>query len=1061
MALDQAGLQLIADGVSQYVSDLNKADDKTNSFYKTLGSSDKSANAFQKVITGALIHVGAALVDFAAQGAKAIGGFVKESVNLAGDFESGMKEFQSVAGKGIDTKGLKQFRDLFLKIGKELPVSTSEVQLAATEMIKGGIDPATIAAGGLRQNIQFAAAAMGGDLVKAAEISSKIMGGWAGVNATAADKAAFLTHATDMLAKAANASSTDVEGLSQGIFNAQGIARTAGVSFDDLTTTLAELAPRFASSSEAGNSLKNMIVRLQPTTQPAIDAMTALGIYTEKTGSAFYDAQGNFVGFERASQILQDSLKGLTKEQQAATLQQIFGNDAMGSAAALAELGAKGYQNMAGALNEANGVADAAAIKQQGFNVSLDNVKGSIEAMQITIGTALLPVLGDLLDNYITPGVNNLTAFAETFLKMVPAIAASNDPLQTFLNALKVAAPGMLDTITAIENVKDKISVVAEYLQVNVVPVLSDVADWLQTNIPLAAQATADFWNNTLYPALVKVKDFLVNDAYPAFATAVDWLKTNIPAAAKTTADFWGTTLYPTLKKINDYIQDNIFVTFSELAEKYLKNITKSSDTFSASWNSTLLPALQKVGAYIGQQLNQEWAKADVWLAAVQKTGELFMAFWNNVLWPGMQKVGTYLKDNLGPFFSDLGVELDRQVGPAIRGIVDWFGKLTSGIDGTSNAIQDNISWLKGMADSFRNLELPAWLQPGSPTPLEIGLIGIGKAIQGVVPGLSAMGAGMKEVGTQITDAFVNTDIVDMLTSLGDDAMAGFGKGLKSGLRGVMSIIDSAANSVEDAFKGALDAHSPSQRMVPIGEWVIQGFVQGMQDELPVLTTFVDSFGADLIGKMGDIADQIQGVIADAFGATASIDRQAASNLDKLKDVLPEYLDYTKGALAQAQSEAQRFEDPAQGAKYYAMKSKQILEYAKLQKDLADAETAEDRARIQQQMLLINAAQSAEIAQFNANQQSAQGPLAGIAGQINDIMKTLSGQNLTDDQIHMVDMLAGLFQQLSAPQSNPYANPTTTMPNVTNSQTINMPVYTNQSPAVVRDSMAVMGASLL
>jgi hypothetical protein len=39
-----------------------------------------------------------------------------------------------------------------------------------------------------------------------------------------------------------------VKELSLGIFNAQGIAKAAGVSFDDLTTTLAELAPRFASS---------------------------------------------------------------------------------------------------------------------------------------------------------------------------------------------------------------------------------------------------------------------------------------------------------------------------------------------------------------------------------------------------------------------------------------------------------------------------------------------------------------------------------------------------------------------------------------------------------------------------------------------------------------------------------------------------------------------------------------------------------------------------------------------------------------------------------------------
>src|SRR5207344_1482953 len=192
MALDEAGVQLIAQGVAAYVSDMNKADQSTTGFYKTLGSSDKSASAFQEVMTGALRHVGAALVEFAAQGVKAIGGFLKDSVGLAGEFESGMLNFQAVAGKDVDAKGLEQFRDLFLDIGKRLPVSTSEVQQAATEMVQGGIDPAIIAAGGLERNIQFAAAAMDGDLVKAAEISSKVLGGWTDANATAEQKTAFL-----------------------------------------------------------------------------------------------------------------------------------------------------------------------------------------------------------------------------------------------------------------------------------------------------------------------------------------------------------------------------------------------------------------------------------------------------------------------------------------------------------------------------------------------------------------------------------------------------------------------------------------------------------------------------------------------------------------------------------------------------------------------------------------------------------------------------------------------------------------------------------------------------
>src|SRR6266545_8040778 len=121
MALDEAGVQLIAQGIAAYVNDLNKADSNTSGFYKTLDNAAPSANGFQQVITGALREVGAVAVQFGIKAAEAIGGFVKDSIGLAGDFQAGMLEFQSAAGKDVDAKGLEQFRDLFIQLGKELP----------------------------------------------------------------------------------------------------------------------------------------------------------------------------------------------------------------------------------------------------------------------------------------------------------------------------------------------------------------------------------------------------------------------------------------------------------------------------------------------------------------------------------------------------------------------------------------------------------------------------------------------------------------------------------------------------------------------------------------------------------------------------------------------------------------------------------------------------------------------------------------------------------------------------------------------------------------------------
>jgi TP901 family phage tail tape measure protein len=1104
--MEESGVQLIAQGGDKYIITLDKATKATDGFatatvdamgrlhgadgrFLALGNSAETAGrrvkdsakgfgAFGEIVTGALREVGRMATNAMADAARATAAFVTDSIGLAGDFEAGMLQFQSVAGRDVDTQGLEKFHDLFLQLGKELPVSTKDVQMAAIEMVKGGIDPATIAAGGLRQNIQFAAAAMGGDLVKAAEISSKIMGGWAGVNATAAEKADFLTHATDLLAKAANASSTDVEGLALGIFNSQGIARTAGVSFDDLTTTLAALAPRFESSSVAGNSLKNMIARLQPTTDPAAQAMASLGLYTAETGSAFYNAQGNFVGFEAAAQLLQDSLKGLTKAQQAAMLQQIFGNDAMGAAAGLAELGAQGYTNMAEALLNANGVSEAAALKQQGFNTALDNAKGSVEAMQIAVGEKLLPVLTDLLNNTIAPAIN-------TFGDWATAILGADDPMQALIKSIDDIAPGFQSFV-------DNATIVAAFISDNLEPILFGLATAITVAVVPALMAATGAFLAAAAPvvALVAVgallykaweTDFLGikttvtkvwNDALlPAFKDMQAWLAEKIPPAIKTLSDFWMGTLQPALETVWSFLQSKVFPVLSDLVDIYIAAAIIEVKALATLWTGTLQPALKVVWDFIsGSVIPIFKALFEVNWAIATKAVEAMAGLWQKVLQPAFAAVGDYITSTVVPAFQSVGDYLDKTFGPILKSAKDWLDKVTGGFGGVSGAVKDVTKWLGDLATSISNLKLPDWLTPGSPTPWEVALRGIGNALQtSVGPGLSTMRQGMKDIGQEITDTFEGTDIIDTLMGLGTDAMDGFANGLQKGMRAVVRDIDEIAKDIEDRFKEATQAHSPAQRFVPAGENIMLGIMQGMSSQMPALTDMIGSISADLITDMENVGRDMQDAIADGFGATASIDRQIAKNLDSFKDVLPQYEQFTTGALREAQSQAEAFLDPAEGAKFFAMRSKQILEYAKLQNDLAKAETDDDRARIEAQMLLINRAQTAEISQFEAQQASRRSATEQMADDINAIMATIAGINLTDDQIQIVGLLSSIWGTLQTPvqsRADAYANPPMMQypgggsSTSTSTQNINMPIYTNNTPAALQQSWAVMQASM-
>ncbi len=64
--------------------------------------------------------------------------------------------------------------------------------------------------------------------------------------------------------------------------------------------------------------------------------------------------------------------------------------------------------------------------------------------------------------------------------------------------------------------------------------------------------------------------------------------------------------------------------------------------------------------------------------------------------------------------------------------IASLKAKWTAGFDGIRAAIQKVVDFIQKLKDKLMNLILPDWLTPGSPTPFELGLLGISKALDSV-----------------------------------------------------------------------------------------------------------------------------------------------------------------------------------------------------------------------------------------------------------------------------------------------------------------------------------------
>lgn len=602
----------------------------------------------------------------AASGAMA--GFIGDSIGAAGAFEAGMQSFAAAAGN-MGQEEVAQFKDLFLDLGKELPVSTQEVQDAAIALVKGGLDPAVVSAGALEDSLKFAAAA-GMGLEEAAELGVKMLGTFVPITASAAEQTAFLAESQELLVKAANASTLNVDALGDAMLAAGGQARAAGLDYDDFVTTMGLISPAFGSAAEAGTSFKNFLLRLQPTTKDQIGLFHDLNLITEEGQNVFYDAQGGFLGMENAAEKLKVALGGLSEEERLKTMQILFGNDAMGAASALAEGGAEAYRLFAEKMAESNGIAAQTAATQQGLNFAMDNAKGSVEALQIVIGTALLPILTDLVTNYLTPGINALTDFAEGFIGAKDKGAFLRDELTLLGERLAAWAQEAIPQMLA-----------------NLADAAARLAGWVQESLPGWSEQLAQMGQRLAQWVMDNLPTLIANlmDARNAM---VQWVLDSLPG--------WAEQLAQLGQKLLQWVIDALPGLGTNLGQITALLLEKTGE-FIAETGPKLLELAERFVLWVAEEVlpNLPGTLADIGAALLTaignfltevapELGKLAESFINwvqeDVLpnLPGkLAEIGTAIADGIKGFAESVAAEA-AAVGTAIA-------------DGIAQAIQDGV----------------------------------------------------------------------------------------------------------------------------------------------------------------------------------------------------------------------------------------------------------------------------------------------------------------------------------------------------------------------------------
>lgn len=915
MGLKLVGVQMTADGAASFSRALNESDQAVTRFGTSATAASGKVNAFGEIAKGALRQVGSIATNALADAGRALIGLVGESVKKAGDFEAGMKEFAAVTGASLKDSGksLKDFSDLFIQLGRDLPVSTKDVEQAAIELAKGGIDPATIAAGALKTSLSLAAAG-GLGLADSANILSKQLGVWVDTAASAGDKSTFLTQTADLLSQAANVTTSNVSDMALGLANVGGVAKVAGLSFHETVQALAEISPSFSGASDAGTSFKTFLQRLQPTTKPAVAAMKDLGLFTDKTGSAFYDAQGNFVGMEKATALLQAATSGLTQSQKSLAFQTIFGTDAIRTAAILSEKGAAGYADMGKQMDAAGSVASQAAARQQGLNTAWENAQGSVEALQLTVGAALIPMLTDLLNNTIAPGINTVTTWAS-------AILSSVDPMAALGASIETAVPGFLAFASGVQSA-------ATWLSDNLVPVAITAGSIIVASlVPAMTSAVLAFGAAVVAGAPLVLGLAAIGVAayglYTAWTTDFLGIQTSVTTLWQTVGPIF-TGFSPVLQSIVT-LAGNVATAFGDggvggafrALAAGLPAVTGAFSTWASSagtillgladafvaWIAPFIPkamtALQDFGNAVVNWITQE---APVLGAQLLAWGAAFVAWVAPQIGPLITKaeaLGTALLTWIGaqaaPILAQLGTWATSFLawipGATTDFLAKWPGFLNQFLDWIGTAAGPLLLKLGDWS-----LKFVEWIAPMIPGFI-VALGGIAVALVTFIAETAvvlvdklqdwgrALGGwiattAIPELGKAwvlFTDSLNtlldkgNKWLADKAAELGHAIISGISAGLDNAAGALYTKLNGMASTILSTFQNALHIHSPSQVFAdevgqPIVEGMQLGILQSMPGLLAVMRASTDSLIQEIVSFVDDGATDSK---LNATGAAA------------------------------------------------------------------------------------------------------------------------------------------------------------------------------------------------
>jgi TP901 family phage tail tape measure protein len=350
-------------------------------------------------------------------------------ISEAADFEQGMQNVRAIM-LDISENEFQMMTDKAKEMGETTAATAVEASEALNFLAMAGLRAAEATAA--LPSVLALAESGNLSMANAADIATNVMSGLGkGVGE--------LEHIIDSMAVTASNSNQNIQELGRAMSVAGPAAVGAGESMKDMMSVLGGLAGAGIKGSQAGNSIKRMLISLISPTDRAKAALLDMGITTT-------DMEGNFKGLIPILKEMKDKNLDLAKANE------IFGKYAAVAAIAASNQTAK-IAELGGKLDSVAGAAKKmAAARLDTFWGQVKLLSSALKSLMIDAATPLLDILSAAVKVFTTVvrTLKNVMSALGPVGPILIGIAGTLGLILSALGAATVAAGGLLVGLTAI-----------------------------------------------------------------------------------------------------------------------------------------------------------------------------------------------------------------------------------------------------------------------------------------------------------------------------------------------------------------------------------------------------------------------------------------------------------------------------------------------------------------------------------------------------------------------------------------------------------------------------------